>query len=238
MIFLCNFADHRMGHSQIVNTNSALKNGVDQVLNYSPAKIGSEFIEFNKETINAERGPSYWLWKPYIVWRALQHCKDGDVLIYSDAGVEFVSNVKAVADTMTEDIHFFSNGWPHNEWCKVDVMEAILPESNYYDLRSESKQVQASLIFFKVNDVTRAFVKEWLLWCQMPGFIDDSPSKLINYATFAEHRHDQAILCCLQIKYGYKLHWYPATTAMHIKAEYKDAYPVLINHHRKRNHEW
>jgi hypothetical protein len=78
------------------------------------------------------------------------------------------------------------------------------------------------------------------LWGQMPGFIDDSPSKLPNYPTFAEHRHDQAILTCLQIKYGYKLHFWPTKYSEHIRhtARPEDNYPTMFNHHRKRDHEW
>jgi hypothetical protein len=95
------------------------------------------------------------------------------------------------------------------------------------------------VIFFKVNQKTRDFVKEWLLWCQMPGFIDDSPSKTPNCATFAENRHDQAILTALAIKHGYTIErWWPTTYSMHLPRSARDGYPVMFNHSRKRNWEW
>jgi hypothetical protein len=67
----------------------------------------------------------------------------------------------------------------------------------------------------------------------MPGFISDAPSKLPNYETFAEHRHDQAILTCLAIKHGYIIdHWWPTNYSMHLPRSERDSYPVIFNHHQ------
>jgi hypothetical protein len=172
----------------------------------------------------------------------------GDFIVYSDAGVQFISDVRNITDRMDEDIHFFSNGWNHVHWCKADCFNTInIPNMTTIDTQAgritvmggyESlKQVQASNIFFRVNDKTRAFVKEWLCYCMMPGLIDDSPSKTMNHPEFQEHRHDQAILTCLQIKYGYKLHWFPSTTALHLDRG-SDLYGPMFIHHRKRNEDW
>lgn len=228
---------------------SMSKNGVNH---YSSENLSAEFYEFNKEILDQKRGAGYWLWKPYIIYKAMIEMADNDLLIYSDAGVEFMQPVKYIIDRMEEDIFFFTNGFPQVEWCKGDVLNNILGwgfkktetdcgQHISIDLSineyKEQKQVQASVIFFRVNQKTKDFVKEWLLYCQMPGFIDDSPSKFPNYPTFAEHRHDQAILTCLQIKHGYKLHWWPTQYSEHIRIP-GDNYPAMFNHHRKRNSEW
>jgi hypothetical protein len=218
MIRLVSYADDKMIKALRLCAESASKQGVEQGVTYQrymvcgePGMTGiyKEFYEFNKETLDQERGGGYWLWKPYVIYLQMLNAKDGDILIYSDAGVEFVNPVSEIIDRMDEDIFFFTNGFPNVEWCKGDVLNSIMPfslskgiatldPSTYGNIEWASdsrdfKQVQASVIFFKVNQKTRDFVKEWLLWCQMPGFIDDSPSKLPNYPTFAEHRHDQAI---------------------------------------------
>lgn len=244
MIRLLNFADSRMTRSQMECTTAARKNGVDQVLQYNPFHIDEWFKKLNNETLSADRGAGYWLWKPYFCWRALQHCDDGDILIYMDSGVKLISPVSHIIEAMDQDIFLFSNGHSHVHWCKGDVFNSILqwkiPGDGQYQHLTAFQQVQASVIFFKVNQNTRNFVKEWLLWCQMPGFIDDSPSVLPNHPEFAEHRHDQAILTCLAIKYGYKLHWW----ADHLWYESQrhrwpdDKYPSMWEHHRKRNNEY
>ena len=199
-----------------------------------------EFEEFNKGIFSQKRGAGYWLWKPYLIFKTLINLPDNEILIYSDAGVEFVNNPQHIVDAMQQDIFLFGNNYKHVEWCKGDCMMAI----NGRILPSDLLQVQASVIFIRNNETTRNFVKEWLLWCQMPGFIDDSPSKLPNYPTFAEHRHDQAILTCLAYKYGYQLHYWPA---QYNNGAFKyeklpqyanDNYPIIFHHHRKRNNEW
>lgn len=232
MIHLATYADEKMTISKEKCVLSAINNGVDICYEGS---IDDVFFQFNKDILTKERGAGYWLWKPYLIYSAMSYMSDGEVLIYSDAGVEFIAPVQEIINRMDEDIFFFTNGFPHVEWCKGDVLKAITPE---HAANRELKQVQASVIFFKVNQKTRDFVKEWLFYCQMPGFIDDSPSKTPNYPTFAEHRHDQAILTCLQIKYNYKLHWWPTQYSNHLPRTAEDSYPVMFRHHRKRNSEW
>jgi hypothetical protein len=111
------------------------------------------------------------------------------------------------------------------------------------------KQCQASVIFFRVSDYTRQFVAEWLKWCLFEGgrLIDDSPSRAPNHPEFRENRHDQAILTTMAYREGIKLHYWPAVYNRGSSPEFVyeklpeyagDDYPILFNHHRKRNHEW
>lgn len=246
-IYGITYSDERMITSARVCLESMQQHGVDHTRGYNSDwwkawEHSDTFDWLNKDVLSTKRGGGYWLWKSWCVAQMMTKIDDGDILIYSDAGVKWVNRVHHIIDVMDQDIFFFTNGFPHVEWCKADCIDAIIPghmiqlgakrEVNL--LAKHLKQVQASVIFIKVNQNTRNFVKEWLLWCQMPGFIDDSPSKLPNYPTFAEHRHDQAILTCLQIKYGYKLHWWPTAYAEHIRVA-GDNYPVMFDHHRKRN---
>lgn len=241
MIKLVTYADSNMNISQSVCTESAINNGVDDVCAMTPDNVSDEFKQFNPVFYN-ERGSGYWIWKPYAIYKSMLHLNDNDILVYSDAGIEFVANVNEIISRMDEDIFFFTNGWPHIEWCKADVFKTIGCRTFKSDneLFSEPiKQIQASVIIFKINQKTRDFVKEWLLYSQFPGFIDDSPSKEPNHPTFAEHRHDQAILTCLAIKHGYTIdHWWPTQYSYHLPRSERDSYPVMFNHHRKRNPEW
>ena len=237
MIRLITYSNELCTISRMKCAESARKFSADMVYEYEPHNIDTFFKANNEATLAAERGAGYWLWKPYFVNRAIQHCNDGDILVYCDAGVEIITDLNEIVRVMDQDIFFFSNGHQHVHWCKMDVMKVIncpgIPNP-------DNQQVQASVIFFRVNEFTRNFIKEWLLWCQMPGFIDDSPSKLPNHPEFAEHRYDQAILTCLAIKYNIDLHWW-ADHLWYESQRYRwpeDKYPSMFKHHRKRNNEY
>ena len=241
MIHLVTFSDDKRKQSAQVCKESALQNGVDKVEVYDPgAWDGSwdwcdTFQWLNEETLKNSRGSGYWLWKPWIIANHIfmMELKDGDFLIYSDAGVKWIANVNEIISRMDESVFLFSNGHQHVHWCKADIMHGILGKQ----IDDSYTQVQASVIFFKVNDFTRKFIKEWLLFCQMPGWIDDSISFLPSHPEFAENRHDQAILSTLAYKYKIKQHWWP-DQLWYESQRYRwpqDTYPSMLIHHRKRD---
>lgn len=233
---LVTYADNRMQKALHLCINTAAHYGVDDIM---IGEVSKEFFDINGDIFKHERGAGYWLWKPYIIYKAMLDMTDGDYLIYSDAGVEFVANVNEITSRMDEDIFFFTNGWNHFEWCKRDVLAAFDHDHAGDRFRNEQvKQIQASVIFFRINQKTKDFVKKWLLYCQMPGWIDDSPSKMPNFSTFAEHRHDQAILTSLAYNRYQIDHWWPTQYSYHLPRSERDSYPVIFNHHRKRDNEW
>lgn len=242
MLHLITFTDHRMTKSADNLVRSAMTYGAERTAIYGPQDFPLWFNLLAEAQLKNPKGAGTWVWKPWVVWHYIHDKPDGDIVVYADAGNTIINNLNLVADQMKQDIMFFSNGWPHINWCKMDVYNAILgpvpvdSAGNYPAELIHPKQVQASLIFFKLTPQTRKLIKEWMIYCLQPGFCDDSPSIMPNFPSFADTRHDQAVITCLQQKYGYALHWFPTTTAMHIKAEYpNDTYPAIVEHHRLRN---
>lgn len=238
MIRFVSYSAPNMTTSLWLACESAKKMGAETVWPNNDDCITPEFRENNREILAATRGHGYWLWKPYFINHAMNRCQDGDILIYGDAGCEFIAPFQHIIDVMDQDLFLFCNGHRHVEWCKMDVMNKILPDGGWVTSTDMNQmQAQASVIFIRVNQYTRNFIKEWLLWCQMPGMIDDSPSKIPNVPTFAEHRYDQAILTCLAIREEIKLHWW-ADALWYESQRYRwpdDHYPSMFRHHRKRN---
>jgi hypothetical protein len=66
-----------------------------------------------RERCDGQRGHGWWQWKPQVVELAMRGCSDGDTLIYSDAGVEFIAPVSHIIDRMAQDIFLFGNNWEH-----------------------------------------------------------------------------------------------------------------------------
>jgi len=189
------------------------------------------FCQFNKSILNQKRGSGYWLWKPFIIYQSLLESAYNDYVFYSDAGIEVISSIKPLID-LSEDIVLFENVWSHQDWCKAEVLYAMLPGG----FSPTRRQLQASVILIKKTERTLEFVRDWLAWCQVPGFIDDSPGKVSNFSGFREHRHDQAILTNMAILHGIKGHWWPADYNAADKVNYpSDTYDITFFHHRRRN---
>lgn len=233
---LITFATGDMSIAANVCAESANKNNFDRAMIYSPANIDDVFRDKNKSILSKERGAGYWLWKPYFILNEMDMCRDGDIVVYADAGVEFINNINWIIDRMKDDIFLFGNMYQHVHWCKMDVIKGIAPKAKF------DKQVQASVIFIRVSDWSKEFVKRWLDYCCRPGYIDDSKSSSTNHPEFREHRHDQAVLTCLAYKMGVPLHWWPAVynggMFTYDHEGYNDNYPAIFHHHRMRNNEF
>lgn len=233
-----NYASHNMTKSQLVCMESAKMHGCDDFECFDHLSLPFDFEWTNKDILNChERGAGYWIWKPFILLHKMLASKEGEIIVYLDSGVEVINSLKFIEDRMDYSIWLFGNEHRHVDWCKGDVLREMLADDNFDNY--QQRQVQASVIFARNTQFARDFVKEWLLWCQMPNFIDDSESKSPNVSSFKEHRHDQAILTNLAIKYGIPLHWWPTQYGHFIKHNYpNDNYPQLFNHHRFRNDKW
>lgn len=265
-VHLVTFSDESMSRAAKVCLDSGEAHGASAQWLFTPNVIEqSRFYREHEALLSSPRGCGYWAWKPYIINCLLSGQRggnpalpEGNILIYSDAGVEFINNVSHIIDRMDQDIFLFGNNWEHAHWCKADVVVGIWPGFVHnVDWTRFGKQCQASVIFFRVSDYSRKFVAEWLKWClyrqrfsegvcsdEWRYLIDDSPSILPNHPEFREHRHDQAILTTLAYREGIRLHYWTAqyndgAFSYEKLPEYaQDSYPILFHHHRRRNHEW
>jgi hypothetical protein len=272
---LVTFSDESMSRSRILCVGSSVSpGGINDPRSYTPWNINGDddglpevrkLYKTHKSVFDAPRGLGYWAWKPTLIYYyALQFpsmfgIDEGDIVVYADAGVEFIAPVNHIIDRMDQDIFLFGNSWEHAHWCKRDIVDEMIGRCDYgkefcdYNehaiWKSFRKQCQASVVFFRVSDYSRQFVAEWLKWCLFEGgrLIDDSPSRAPNHPEFQENRHDQAILTTLAYREGIKLHYWPAVYNRGGSPEFVyeklpeyagDNYPILFNHHRKRDHEW
>lgn len=233
---LITFATDDMSIGAKVCAESGLRNNFDRADMYGPGNIDENFVKKNKSILSKERGAGYWLWKPYFILNTMKEMREGDILMYADAGVEIINNINWITDRMDSDIFLFGNMYQHLHWCKMDVIKAISPKATF------DKQVQASVVIFRVSEWSIEFVKRWLDYCERPGYIDDSKSSSQNHPEFREHRHDQAVLTCLAYRMGIPLHWWPAVynggMFTYDHAGYNDNYPAIFHHHRMRNSEF
>lgn len=208
---------------------SARAHGVDICRAWTRADLErTPFYRQHRELLALRRGGGYWLWKPYIIGRALQEADEGDVLIYADAGVEIVDDVAPLVAWCREREmllfagHYDDVGAPGRntcgKWTKRDAfafMECDEPRFH------EGQMLDACALVVMRTRRTLAFVREWELLCTQPALLTDAPNRgeLPNLDAFIEHRHDQSILSLLAIRDGWPAFRHPSQNGNHAKAE-------------------
>lgn len=142
------------------------------------------------------RGYGYWIWKPYLISKALGRAKDGEIFIYCDAGCEINGLGKRVlfewADLINKhDILLFRmpSNYQGERWTKGDLL------TRFPEMVGQA-QISGAISGFKVSEKARRFLRFWYDLCQENNyrFLDDSSSVAKNYPNFVEHRHDQSCL--------------------------------------------
>lgn len=222
------YTDANMSISAEICSLSALKYDCGTSTIYTHKDLSEAFKTQNKGMLSQPKGAGYFIWKSQIILQEFNRAKYGDVILYTDAGIEIINSVKPLIAAMDSPVMVFGGLWEQRHWCKGDAL-----------IQGEYKQLNAAAMLFKVEFEALEFIKEWNELCQVPGLIDDTPSKIPNHPEFQEHRWDQALLTTVQIERNIEPFWMPSRVNGSINPhKYRGNYPVTFNHHRKRNAEW
>ncbi len=157
-----------------------------------------EFLE------NNTRGYGYWLWKPYLIIKILNEINENDILLYCDCGCELnilgkdymnklfeKTNSKLIIGTQALSTDY--------AFTKIDII-------NYFKINNieilKIPQMQAGCLMMKKCDIVFKLIEEWYdIMSNNYHLVDDSRSKLKNYLSFIDNRHDQSIFSMLVKKY-------------------------------------
>lgn len=263
-IALTNLSDENFSQSRLRLNASAGQHGIEIFFSYHFEDIKrTPFYSENEVILSQPTGLGYWLWKPYIILESLKKVNDGDLVIYSDSGIEIIASLDPLIQICEKEqpILLFANGNLINaEWTKRDCF--ILMDC---DQRAcwKAQQVDAAFGLFRKTDKTINFVKEWLDYGKDRRILTDIPNELgkKNSWRFIDHRWDQSILSLLAYKYKLNLYRMPTQFGNHYKSPpyritgefncisqkrlrqvnyysskpfYNSPYSQLLDHHRSR----
>ena len=115
----------------------------DRIRVWTENDLDEDFrVKMKDRLISGSRGYGYWCWKPQIVLQLLREMKDGDVLLYADAGCHLnpkgltrlmdyfnlarehgivAFQARSMDGSRKDDLtqHFLPDG----EWCKGDLLD-------------------------------------------------------------------------------------------------------------------
>ena len=201
MRILLNYATPDLRALQRASSRSALRfGGFDRVVERSPADLDRAFWRRNATILEQGRGAGYWLWKPYIVSRALEDMAADDFLFYLDVDNLVLRSVAPIEAAMRRHgggvAAFEIENQVERMWTKRDCFVAMGCDAPRY---TDSRQVLASYSAWRRTAAATAFVDAWLHWAQDPQLVADAPScgPLPDYPEFRDHRHDQSIFSLL-----------------------------------------
>jgi hypothetical protein len=183
----------------------------DTITVYDPRQIDADFKSRFEDVLSRKRGGGYYIWKPYFVNKRFQEIKDGEYLIYVDAGCTI--NMKGkdrfrhyISLLRDSDKGFISFQMPLEEkvWGVAEVF-------NYFNIGLESEeansgQYMATVLIIKKNKNSALIIAQWLktLYDDPELFTDHyhrSPLN-INRPEFKENRFDQSPLSLIRKIHG------------------------------------
>lgn len=264
-IILTNLSNYLYESSRTRLNESAKRFGIIEINSYDFEDIKkTQFYFDNKEILDQPRGIGYWLWKPYIVLETMKKLSDGDIVIYSDSGIEITENPEPLLHICKnlQPVVLFANGNLVNfTWTKRDcfILMDCDKEKFWY-----SPQCDAAFSLFRKSDTSIRFLNDWLQYSADKRIITDIPNTCgkKNLIGYYEHRWDQSVLSLLAMKYNIPLYRMPTQYGNHYKSQpYRVAgefncisqfnlqqvkyyakdpfnnspYYQLLNHHRSKN---
>jgi len=224
-VVLTNLSNKLYEASRFQLNDSARKHGITETNSYDFENLKpTSFYKNNRHILDQPRGIGYWCWKPYIILETLKSLSDGDIVIYSDCGIEVIENLEPLINICKEKrpVLLFANGnFKNAAWTKRDCFVLMNCDTKKY---LQGLQVDAAFALFRKSDIAIQFLEEWQKYCLDERVVGDLPNTCgkKNYWGFQQHRWDQSVLSLLAIKYGIELHRVPTQFGNHYKSpEYR-----------------
>src|SRR5580692_6303460 len=121
-VILTNLSNGLYADSRRRLNDSARIFGIDAIRSFDFGDLRvTGFYRDNQAILDQPVGMGYWLWKPYIIKEALEASSVGDIVIYSDCGIEIIASPEPLLRLCTEEnpILLFGNGnFPNAMWTK------------------------------------------------------------------------------------------------------------------------
>ena len=160
MIVLINFADsdYKLTRRLQSVTASAIGN-IDKVIQYSFDDLDPVFKAKNKRILTHSKGAGYWIWKPYLILKTLLTLDDGDILVYCDSTMLFVSSLHPYINALTGSFMLFElDSIIERMFTKSDVFKKLkcLDNTNI----TSTPQLNGSHSIWKKNEDSINFVKD------------------------------------------------------------------------------
>jgi hypothetical protein len=210
-LHLVTFATAEFAAARQRLVKSALDMGeFEHVFSWDVKRLQDDSFFEGKHLLSHQRGVGYWSWKPHIILDALEHVRDGDVVVYYDAGrysggfvitrtlaplIEFAERHEGILPGVAVPVF-----GPNARWTRRDCFVLMNCDAPSY---WRHPHVQATFSLWIKSVPVLKFVEEWRSYCADVRVVGDGPNTcgVPNFPIFIDHRHDQSVLTNLVAKY-------------------------------------
>ncbi|GAA0559453.1 hypothetical protein [Chitinophaga japonensis] len=219
-VVLTNLSDYRFREARTRLNNSARQLGIAHINSYDFEDIKqTPFYEENREILDIPTGSGCWLWKPYIILETMRQVEEGDIVVYSDAGIELIDSIEPLVRICKKEqpVLLFANGnLPNSMWTKRDCFILMGCDHKKY---WRGTQCDGAFALFRKCAQSIAFLQEWLEYGKDKRIITDIPNTLgkKNLPDFIAHRRDQSILSLLAARHHIPMYRMPTQYGNHYK---------------------
>jgi hypothetical protein len=203
---LINYADRGFYRAQRKNARSGIAvGGFDRCRCFGRRDLDPAFARRFAPILRLPRGAGYWLWKPYVLLKALEEADEGDFVAYADSGSFFTASIAPLerfCREATPGVAGFELGpLRERQYTKRDTFVLMGCDRPAF---ADSPQLMASFVATVNNPFSRRFVATWLQLAGDPRLLTDLANTcgLPDYPGFVAHRHDQSIFSLLYKRHG------------------------------------
>lgn len=200
-LYVCNYANEKYKFQQNLNTKSAYEKGkVDSVIEFHECDIADLQKQF-PEHFKIERGGGLWLWKPYIILKALERIEEDDFLFYCDSGAIFIDDLhKMLPDFVASGKDLMVVEQPLLSHCFTKKECYHLMDWHDYS----GNQILSGYILMKKSNTSIEYMEEWFENMKdiRKAYGKHFLPQIEEFKDFISHREDQSVLDILRKKWG------------------------------------
>jgi hypothetical protein len=205
----------------------------------------TDFFQKNKYILSIKRGNGVWIWKPYIILKTFEHLDEGDVVLYSDAGIKVIDNLDSLFK-ITQDNSNASRMIFKVPWVGANHIAKIYTKRDCFVLMNADEPkywnapiTNGAISLWTKNSNNISLLNEWQNYLRDTRIVTDDPNMCgkPNFMEFKDHRHDQSALTILCVKYNIELFRDPTQWGNDEKNLFTNSpYGQLFHHHRNFKH--
>jgi len=195
------------------NRLQALKVGVDDARAYGVKDLSPAWTKKHHEILSQRRGAGWWLWKPYLILRAL---KDPavpwarGVVMWVDAGNYLFADPRSLVESALwhSDVAALRlKTCLEADWTSSRSLQQLNVSRRY--AVTDRPQLGAYFLLFRKTQIAISFVEDWLRRSEDPialiGGVDSDGmgDEVSEIPGFQKHQADQSVFSVLFKDYGF-----------------------------------